>query len=184
MLTVENFKKRLERPNHPDWLLVAVDSKNKNQLSLLSNAGMGNIHCAPIEWYLEEIKICAREMITQGELFIKKNEGSIRVGNGRSVYVYTLKPNSNTLEADLANQKVYFSSTFIRWQRSYNLSDEVAQEKLGLTADEFHQFREDELTISEDLLTKLADVTGISLQIWKNKKAHKMKWFNGDNENI
>jgi hypothetical protein len=79
---------------------------------------------------------------------------------------------------------VYFSSTFIRWQRSNKRSDEDARIKLGFTADEFHQFREDELTISEDLMAKLAEITGIPLQFWKNKKAHKMKWFNGDNENI
>jgi hypothetical protein len=184
MLTVNKFKRRLIRPNHPDWLLVGVDSKNDHQLYLLSNDGMANINCAPIECYAEEIKIYAQEMIKQGELFLKENEESVRIGNGRSVYVYSLKPNSNNLEADLNSKKVYFSSTFIRWQRSNKLSDEDARIKLGLTTDEFHQFREDELTISEDLMARLAEITGIPLQFWKNKKAHKMKWFNGDNENI
>jgi hypothetical protein len=32
MLTVENFKKRLERSNHPDWLIVAVDSKKQKSV--------------------------------------------------------------------------------------------------------------------------------------------------------
>ena len=56
MLTVEKFKERLERLNHPDWLLVGVDSKDENQLYLLSNDGMANINCAPIEQYAAEKK--------------------------------------------------------------------------------------------------------------------------------
>ena len=163
MLTVEQFKKRLMRPNQPDWLLVGVDSKNDNQLYLLSNGGMANINCAPIESYAIEIKSCAQEMISLGELFLKEYEKSVRIGHGRSVYSYSLK--SNTLKA----RPMYFSSIFIRWQRSHQLSDEIAQEKLGFSSDEFHKFREGELTITLDLMTKLAEVTGASLQFWKNR---------------
>jgi hypothetical protein len=56
MLSVEQFKLRLMRPNHPDWLLVGVDANDDSQLYILSNGGMANINCAPIESYLPEIK--------------------------------------------------------------------------------------------------------------------------------
>jgi hypothetical protein len=184
MLTVEKFKARLERPNHPDCLLVGVDSKDEKQLYLLSNGGMGNINCAPIEQYTAEIKTCAREMIILGDFFLNENEKSVRIGQGQSVYSYSLKSNIDDSHVNAARQKVYFSSAFIRWQRSHQLSDEDAREKLGLSDDEFHQFREDELTISEDLMAILAEVTGSSLQFWQNLRSQKVKRSKGNNENI
>jgi hypothetical protein len=184
MLTVEKFKARLEQSNHPDWLLVGVDSKNEKQLYLLSNGGMGNINCASIELYAAEIITCAREMILLGKLFLNENEKSIRIGQGRSVYSYSLKSNIDYSHVNAASQKVYFSSTFILWQRSHQLSDEDVREKLGLTTDEFHQFREDELTISEDLISKLAEVTGSSIQVWKSLMSQKIKRSKVNNENI
>jgi hypothetical protein len=184
MLSVEQFKVRLKRPNHPDWLLVGVDANDDSQLYILSNGGMANINCAPIELYAIEIKNCARKMISLGELFLKKNEKSVRIGNGRSVYSYSHKSNSDDSQVNAASQKVYFSSTFVRWQRSHELSDEDARKKLGLTTDEFHQFREDELTISEDLMAILAEITGSSLQFWQNLRSQKIKRSKGNNENI
>jgi plasmid maintenance system antidote protein VapI len=79
---------------------------------------------------------------------------------------------------------MYFSSTFFRWQRSHELSDKIAQDKLGLTTDEYHQFREDKLNITEDLMAKLAEVTGSSIQFWKNRMAQKNRGSKGNNENI
>jgi hypothetical protein len=184
MLSVEEFKVRLVRPNHPDWLLVGIDANDDSQLYILSNGGMANINCAPIELYAIEIKNCAQKMIAQGELSLKENEKSVRIGNGRSVYSYSLKSNTGDSQVNAASQKVYFSSSFIRWQRSHQISDEDAREKLGLTADEFHQFREDELTISEDLMAILAEVTGSSLQFWQNLRNQKIKRSKGNNENI
>jgi hypothetical protein len=184
MLTVEQFKRRLLRPNHPDWLLVGVDANDGSQLYILSNGGMANINCAPIELYADEIKHCAQEMILLGELFIKEGDKSLRIGHGRSVYSYSLKSKTNVLEATLTIQNMYFSSTFVRWQRSHELSDKIAQDKLGLTTDEYHQFREDELNITEDLMAKLAEVTGSSIQFWKNRMAQKNRGSKGNNENI
>lgn len=184
MLTVEKFKERLMRPNHPDWLLVGVDANDDSQLYILSNAGMANINCAPIELYAIEIKDCAQEMIAQGEFILKENEKSVRIGNGRSVYSYSLKANVDDSKINAASQKMYFSNTFIRWQRSHQLSDEDARKKLGLTTEEFHQFREDELTISEDLMAILAEVTGSSMQFWQNLMSQKVKRSKGNNENI
>jgi hypothetical protein len=184
MLTVEQFKGRLLRPNHPDCLLVGVDANDDSQLYIVSNGGMANINCAPIELYAVEIKNCALEMVSQGELFLKKNEKSVRIGHGRSVYSYSLKSKSDDSQVNAASQNVYFSSTFIRWQRSHQLSDEDARKKLGLTTEEFHQFREDELTISEDLMAILAEVTGSSLQFWQNLRSHKIKRSKGNDENI
>jgi len=82
MLTVEKFKARLKRPNNPDWLLVGVDSKDEKQLYLLSNDGMNNINCAPIEQYAAEIKTCAREMILLGELFLNKMKNQFAFAMG------------------------------------------------------------------------------------------------------
>jgi len=184
MLTVEKFKARLDRPNHPDWLLVGVDSKDEKQLYLLSNGGMGNINCAPIEQYAAEIKICAREMILLGKLFLKENEKSVRISHGRSVYSYSLKLADNCSQTSSTVHKMCFSSLFIRWQRSHQLSDKDAREKLGLTADEFHKFREDELPITTNLINKLVEVTGGSKQLWKNRWEQKQKNSRKNNENI
>ncbi|MDO6488436.1 hypothetical protein Q4503_12035 [Colwellia sp. 6_MG-2023] len=184
MISVEELKINLKRPYHPDSLHIAVDANDDSQLYIISNGGMANINCAPIESYTEEIKNCVREMISQDELFIKENEKSLRIGYERSVYSYSVKSNIDDSKANLDSQKLYFSSTFIRWQRSHQLSDEVARVKLGLTAEEFHQFREDELTISEDLMAILAEVTGSSLLLWQNLKSKKIKRSKGNNENI
>ena len=180
MLTIDKFKARLIRPNHPDWLLVGVDTKDDSRLYILGNGGMGNINCAPIESFPEEIKNYAIEMVTQGELYFKGNEKSLRIGQGKSIYSYTLKQIENLLPTSSTTRKMYFSSIFIRWQRSHQLSDEHIQEKLGLTAKEFHQFREDELTITPDLINKLVEITGVSEQFWKNRGDQKTKVLGGE----
>jgi hypothetical protein len=175
MLTVEKFKARLERPNHPDWLLVGVDSKDEKQLYLLSNGGMNNINCAPIEQYAAEIKICALSMVAQGELHLKSNEKTLRIGQGRSIYSYTLKSDEDLSQAGRESRSIYFSSLFIRWQRTNKLSDKQAQEMLGLTAKEFQLFRGDELAMTQALINKLAEVTGVSEQFWQNRWYQKIK---------
>lgn len=184
MLTVEKFKMRLERPNHPDWLLVGVDSKDENQLYLLSNGGMANINCAPIEQYAAEIEICALSMVAQGELHLKSNEKPLRIGQGRSIYSYTLKSDKNLTQAASESRSIYFSSLFIRWQRTHELSDERAREMLGLTAEEFHLFREDELEIAQALINKLAEVTGSSKQVWQNRWQQKIKGTKHNSNNL
>ena len=80
MLNVEQFKKRLLRPNHPDWILVGIDIQDKKQLYIASNGGMNNINCAPIENYLSEIKSCALELIDEGQLYLKANAKPLRIG--------------------------------------------------------------------------------------------------------
>jgi hypothetical protein len=177
MLTVENFRARLGRSNHPDWLHVGVDTKDESQLYIIVNGGMGNINCAPIELYATEIKNCALSMVAQGELHLEANEKPLRIGQGSSIYYYTLKSDENLSQVIPHVRKMYFSSLFIRWQITHELSDEHAQERLGLTAKEFHQFREDELTINQALVNKLAEVTGASKQFWKNRWEQKKKKY-------
>tara|TARA_B110000495_G_C22855458_1_gene498811 strand:- start:637 stop:828 length:192 start_codon:yes stop_codon:yes gene_type:complete len=63
MISVEKFKVCLKRPRYPDWLHIGVDANDKSQLYVLSNDGIANINCEPIESYAEEIKECVREMI-------------------------------------------------------------------------------------------------------------------------
>lgn len=169
MLSIEKFKSRLIRPNHPDWLHVGVDSKDKSQLYIIVNGGMANINCAPIERYAPEIKNCALEMITQEHLYLKANEKSLSIGKGHSLYCYTVKSDENLVKDEPSTRRIYFSSLFIRWQRTHQLSDKYAQEKLGLTAKEFQLFREDELAMTQALINKLAEVTGISEQFWQNR---------------
>jgi hypothetical protein len=169
MLTVEKFKARLIRPNHPDCLHVGVDTKDESQLYIIVNGGMANINCAPIELYPLEIKACALKMITQELLFLKVNEKSLRIGQSHSLYFYTLKSDEDLPLLEPSGRSIYFSSLFIRWQRTHQLSDEHAQEKLGLTAKEFQLFREDKLAITQALINKLAEVTGVSEQFWQNR---------------
>ena len=57
-ITVEQFKKRLKQPNHPDGFHVAVDSQDKTQLYIAINDGLANIKCDPIELYGTDIKNC------------------------------------------------------------------------------------------------------------------------------
>lgn len=184
MLTVEKFKARLERPNHPDWLLVGVDSKDEKQLYLLSNGGMGNINCAPIEQYVVEIKTYVLEMISQSELYLRQDEKPVRIGHGKSILSYSLKSVDNLSQANSTIHKMYFSSLFIRWQRTHKISDKCARDKLELTADEFHKFREDELPITPSLINKLAEVTGGSKQMWQNRWEQKQENSRKNNENI
>lgn len=79
---------------------------------------------------------------------------------------------------------MYFSSIFIRWQRTHKISDKCAQGKLGLTSDEFHLFREDELPITQNLIDKLAEVTGSSKQFRQNRRHQKQKAVGENNEKI
>jgi hypothetical protein len=76
-------------------MLVGVDTKDESQLYIIVNGGMGNINCAPIEIYAVEIKNCALEMITQGLLYLKSNEKSLRIGQRHCIYCYTLKLDEN-----------------------------------------------------------------------------------------
>lgn len=167
ILTIEKFKARLIRPNHPDWLHVGVHTKDENQLYIIVNGGMENINCAPIELYPLEIKNCALEMITQEQLFLKANEKSLCIGQGHSLYCYTLKLDEAFPQAECSVRSIYFSSLFIRWQRTNQLSDKYVQDKLGLTAKEFHLFRGDELAITQVLINNLAEATGFSKKLWQ-----------------
>ena len=76
MLTVENFKERLERSNRSDRLHVAVEVNNANQLYIVGNGGMGNTISMPIERYLPEIKEWVIRQINSGEL-IKDEKKSL-----------------------------------------------------------------------------------------------------------
>ena len=179
MLTVKDFEERLSKIGHPDWLHVGVDSKDENQLYIIVNGGIANINCSPIEIYPAEIKNCALEMIFQEELFLKPNEKPLRIEEGRSVFTYTFKLVENYLHENSAPRKPYFSSFFIRWQRTHQLSNEESRKKLGLTAEEFQLFREDELMITFRLIDKLAEVTGASTQFWKYRwlqKDRNQRW--------
>jgi hypothetical protein len=108
-------------------------------------------------------------MITQEQLYLKANEKSLRIGQGHSLYCYTLKLDEDLQQTEPSARSFYFSSLFIRWQRTHQLSDKQAQGKLGLTAKEFHLFREDELAITDVLIKKLATVTSVSEQFWQNR---------------
>lgn len=184
MLTAEKFKARLIRSNHPDRLLVGVDSKDDKQLYIIGNGGLGNINCAPIESFQEEIKTYVLEMISQSELYLKQDEKPVRIGHSKRIYSYSLKSPDNLSQAISTVPKMYFSSLFIQWQRTHQVSDKCAQDKLGLTFDEFHQFREDELPITPSLIDKLVEVTGGSKQFWQNRWLQQKRSQGYNNENI
>ncbi|MEH6596576.1 MAG: hypothetical protein ACJAWS_000121 [Oleiphilaceae bacterium] len=89
MLTVENFKERLERSNRSDWLHVAVEVNNANQLYIVGNGGMGNTISMPIERYLPEIKEWVIRQINSGEL-IKDEKKSLLLDRNILVYYVSL----------------------------------------------------------------------------------------------
>jgi len=171
MLNIEQFKKRLLRPNHPDWILVGIDTQDEKQLYIASNGGMNNINCAPIENYLSEIKSCALELIDEGCLYLKANAKPLRIGQGRSAYFYTLQTTTGTSNSKVNTLKFQFANLFVKWQRTHQVSDIRAQEMLHLTANEFNQFREAELEISDILIERLHQSTGFSKQLWLNRLA-------------
>jgi hypothetical protein len=134
MLNIEKFKARLIRSNHPDALRIGVDFKDESRLYIIVNGGISNINCEPIKLYATEIKICALVIITHGELYLKVNEKPLRIGQGRSIYCYALKTDKYLPQDKNSDRSFYFSSLFLRWQRTHELSDKQAQERLGLTA--------------------------------------------------
>jgi hypothetical protein len=171
MLTQESFIKRIKQPNSPDWLHVGVDTQDENQLYIAGNGGMNNINCAPIENYLSEIKSCALELIDEGQLYLKANAKPLRIGQVRSAYFYTLQITPDTSSSSINALKFQFSNLFIKWQRTHQILDIRAQEMLHLTSNEFTQFREGELDISDILIDKLHQSTGFSKQLWLNRLA-------------
>jgi hypothetical protein len=175
LLKIEELKTRLVRLNHPDALRIGVDFIDKNRLYIIVNEGIANINCDPIELYETEIKICVLEMITQGKLYLETNEKPLRIGQGRSIYCYAFKEDEHLHKSETNDRYFYFSSLFIRWQRTHELSDKQAHEMLGLTAKEFHLFREDELEITHALINKLTEVTGASERFWKNRWRQKTR---------
>ncbi|NQZ87419.1 MAG: hypothetical protein HRT54_07535 [Colwellia sp.] len=177
MLKTEQFEKRLLQPNHPDWLLVGIDTQEKSQLYIAGNGGMNNMNCAPIENYLPEIKSCALEMIDEGQLYLEANAKALRIGQGRSAYFYTLQTTPDTSNNKSNTFKFQFSNLFVKWQRTLQVSDIRAQEMLHLTSIEFTQFREGKLDISDMLIERLHQSTGFSRQLWLNRLAkHKERY--------
>jgi hypothetical protein len=168
-ITVEQFNKRLKQPNHPDGLHVAVDSKDGRQLYIFINDGLTNIKCDPIELYGAEIKNFVQRMITQRKLFVKNKEISVRIGQGISIYGFTLKSEEYTKSEIQKTKGIYFSSFLIRWQKTHKLSDKYVQEKLGLSAEDFQLFREDKLEITQDFINKLSEVIGGSKLFWQSR---------------
>jgi len=171
MLNVEQFEKRLLRPNHPDWILVGIATQDEKQLYIASNGGMNNINCAPIENYLSEIKSCALELIDEGHLYLKANAKPLRIGQGKSAYFYILQTTPDTSSSNINTLKFQFSNLFVKWQRTHHVSDIRAQEMLHLTTNEFTQFREGELDISDMLIERLHQSTVFSKQLWLNRFA-------------
>jgi len=123
MLNVEQFKKRLLRPNHPDWILVGIDTQDESQLYIASNGGMNNINCAPIENYLFEIKSCALELIDEGYLYLKANVKPLRIGQGRRAYFYTLQTITDASNNNINTLKFQFSNLLVKWQRTHQVSN-------------------------------------------------------------
>jgi len=89
MLTVEKFKKRLERSNRSDWLHVAVDANNANQFYIVGNGGMGNTISMPIERYLPEIKEWVISMVCDGELIMDEKKSLLL---DRNILVHYVSP--------------------------------------------------------------------------------------------
>jgi hypothetical protein len=140
---------------HGDGKQIGIDTQDEKQLYIASNGGMNNINCAPIENYLSEIKSCALELIDEGQLYIKANAKPLRIGQGRIAYFYTLQTTPDTSSSNINALNFQFSNLFVKWQRTHQVSDIRAQEMLHLTTNEFTQFREGELDISDMLIERL-----------------------------
>ena len=184
MLTIESLKEQLTLGSHPDTLYVGVDTQNENQLYIMKNDGISNIDCKPIEQFSIGIKHCILKMIDQNKLRLSQNEKPLRIGGGRSIYSYSIYLGDAISESKSSARRMHFSSIFIRWQRTHKLSDEHAQEKLGLTQQEFSLFRKNELTITQSLIDKLSEVTKTSKQFWQNLLLQQKRIRGCDNENI
>ena len=93
MLTVEKFKERLGQSNRSDWLHVAIDASNANQLYIVGNGGMGNTISAPIESYFPEIKTWIMSQINSGE-FIKNEKKSLLLDRNILVHFISIPPST------------------------------------------------------------------------------------------
>lgn len=96
MLTIKEFKKRLERLNSPDWLHVAIDTDNKDQFYIVGNGGMGATISAPIEQYKPEIKSGVIDMLNSGKLVIDEKR-SLLLDRNILVHYLSLSGMANTL---------------------------------------------------------------------------------------
>ena len=90
MLTVEKLKQRLGKSNCADWLNVAVDVNNPNQLYIVGNGGMGNTISMSIEKYLPEIKEWLISKINSGKL-IKDEKKSLLLDSNIWVHYVSLR---------------------------------------------------------------------------------------------
>jgi len=79
----------LVRSNHPEYLHVALDANNPNQLYIVGNGGMGTTVSAPAENYLPEIKEYVIAMINSGGL-IKDEELSLLLDRNILVHYLSL----------------------------------------------------------------------------------------------
>lgn len=93
MLTIEKFKKRLERSNHSDWLRVVADANNEKQFYIVGNGGMGTTISAPIENYLPEIKECIISMINSGQL-IQNEKPNLLLDRNIRVHYLSIAPST------------------------------------------------------------------------------------------
>jgi hypothetical protein len=92
MLTLEQFKKRLCRVNHPNWLLVGVNLDDDDKLYVAVNSGQGNMNCAAIECFQSDIKTCVQGMILSGELYLEPHAEPYHFSQEIKVNFYTYKP--------------------------------------------------------------------------------------------
>jgi hypothetical protein len=70
-------------------------------------------------------------------LYFQVNQKPLSISYGRSVYSYKLKSDIDCSRANSAIKYSVFFKYLYSLAKKHQLSDKVAQEKLGLTADEF-----------------------------------------------
>ena len=169
-LSTENFLKRLSYTSHPDRLLVCFNVNNNADLYLIENAGNANISCINIDMYHHEINVLSHALIKQKKLYIEEvNLTPINIGKGVKVANYTFKAEENDMYSVKSKSTMYFSTKFIDWQYEHQITNTEAANKLNLTINEFKQFRDDELLITNAILRKLHETTGISVSYWEKR---------------
>lgn len=168
MLTIEEFEEKTNNLNGPGWLSISVDETDDKQFYITGYAGMGETMSRPIALFGDEIEHYVREKLKQGLLVKDENKRYLLQDQDVLVCAIVTPENLSLPEKYQPQEPVTLYRAFLIWQKQKQQSDTEAMKKLGMSAQEFMQFKENKFEVDEALLDKLVEVTKVPLRLWKD----------------
>ena len=142
MLTIDEFEDKTNRKNASGWLSISVDEINDKALYITGYAGMGETISRPIALFGDEIEHYVREKLKQGLLVKDENIRYLLQDQDVWVCAIVTPENLSPLEKYQPQEPVTLYRAFLIWQKQKQQSDTEAMKKLGMSAQEFMQFKE------------------------------------------